>query len=120
MDRKYKKMDQEDFDFLRSVCPDRVSVRGEIGEDYWHDELGGIRREPEALVKVLSTDEVSRIMRYAYENNIPDILPAACRDNGNGLQQHRRKRMVAGSNGRNHCYDRHYRHIRHFRRTHLR
>ena len=81
MDMKYKKMDQEDFDFLRSVCPERVSVRGEIGEDYWHDELGGIRREPEALVKVLSTDEVSRIMRYAYENSIP-VTP---RGQGTGL-----------------------------------
>ena len=64
MSADYRKMDQKDMDFLRSVCsPERVTAQGAISEDYWHDELGGIKREPEALVKVLLTREVSEDSR---------------------------------------------------------
>ena len=45
MSADYRKMDQKDMDFLRSVCsPERVTAQGAISEDYWHDELGGITR----------------------------------------------------------------------------
>lgn len=82
MSADYRKMDQKDMDFLRSVCsPERVTAQGAISEDYWHDELGGIKREPEALVKVLSTREVSEIMKYAHEHKIP-VTP---RGQGTGL-----------------------------------
>ena len=78
----YKKLDGRDLDFLRSVCsPERVAAGPEISQDFWHDELGGIKSAPEALVKVLSSEEVSRIMKYAWENNIP-VTP---RGQGTGL-----------------------------------
>lgn len=78
----YKVMDQADFDALRAlVCADRVLTGEEIGEDYAHDELGSARRKPDALVKVLSTDEVSRVMAYAYEKEIPVVV----RGSGTGL-----------------------------------
>jgi len=78
----YKKLDQQDLDFLCSVCsPERVFSGKSVSQDYWHDELGGIRSEPEAVVKVLSAEEVSAIMKYAYEHNIP-VTP---RGQGTGL-----------------------------------
>ena len=79
---KYKKFDENDLAFLRSVCsPERVAAGSAISQDYYHDELGGIKRAPDALVKVLSTEEVSRIMKYAWDHNIP-VTP---RGQGTGL-----------------------------------
>jgi len=79
----YKKIDQKDIDFLISVCDrDRVFVgEEEINEDFSHDELAGIKKFPEVLVEVTSTEEVSQVMKYAYENNIP-VTP---RGQGTGL-----------------------------------
>ena len=55
METSYKKLDRQDLDFLRSVCtPERVTAQDAVSQDYWHDELGGIRSAPEAVVKVLS------------------------------------------------------------------
>ena len=82
METSYKKLDRQDLDFLRSVCtPERVTAQDAVSQDYWHDELGGIRSAPEAVVKVLSAEEVSAIMKYAHEHNIP-VTP---RGQGTGL-----------------------------------
>ena len=78
----YKKIDENDLAFLRSVCsPERVAAGPAISQDFYHDELGGIKSAPDALVKVLSSEEVSRIMKYAWDNNIP-VTP---RGQGTGL-----------------------------------
>ena len=78
----YKTIDARDIAFLRTVCaPERVIAGPEVGDDYCHDELSGIRRRPEVLVKAASTQEVSAIMKYAYANNIP-VTP---RGQGTGL-----------------------------------
>ncbi len=79
----YKRMDQTDVDFLVSLCgEERVYAgEGEINEDFSHDELGGLHSYPEVMVEVMSTEEVSSIMKYAYENNIP-VTP---RGQGTGL-----------------------------------
>jgi len=78
----YKKMTYEDFEYLRAlVSPDRVLTGDEISPDYAHDELGGIHNFPEALVRVLNTEEISGIMKYAYEQNIPVTV----RGSGTGL-----------------------------------
>ncbi|WP_373601254.1 FAD-binding oxidoreductase [Paraclostridium bifermentans] len=78
----YKKIDEKDIKFLIDVCKsENVIVGNDINEDYSHDELGGIEKYPEVLVNVHSTDEVSKIMKYAYENNIP-VTP---RGQGTGL-----------------------------------
>ena len=82
MKKDYKQIDRQDIEFLQSVCtPERVFTGEAISEDYWHDELGGVKNPPEVLVKVLCTEEVSRIMAYAYENRIP-VTP---RGSGTGL-----------------------------------
>ncbi|MBL4938284.1 FAD-binding oxidoreductase [Clostridium sp. YIM B02515] len=79
---EYKKIDERDINFLVELLgKDRVYYGAEINEDYSHDELGGISKMPEVMVEVLSTDEVSKVMKYAYENNIPVVV----RGSGTGL-----------------------------------
>ncbi|MHC1682676.1 MAG: FAD-binding oxidoreductase [Clostridiaceae bacterium] len=81
-DKEYKVIDSSDIEFFISlVGRDRVYTGEEINEDFSHDELGGISRKPDVLVDVLSTEEVSKIMKYAYEKNIPVVG----RGSGTGL-----------------------------------
>ncbi|MBV7276336.1 FAD-binding oxidoreductase [Clostridium sp. PL3] len=79
---QYKKLDQNDIKFLVDLLgEDRVFTGENINEDFSHDELGGISKMPEAVVEVLETAEVSKIMAYSYENNIPVVA----RGSGTGL-----------------------------------
>ncbi len=68
----YKAITKEDIAFLTSVCsPERVFTGDEINEDFSHDELSGFRKFPEVLIDVQTTEEVSKIMAFANDNNIP-------------------------------------------------
>ena len=59
----YKKVDNKDIEYLKSVIPaNRILVHDEISDDYAHDELGGIEVKPEVLIYVRSTEEVSKVM----------------------------------------------------------
>ena len=59
--------------YLRQIVPpQRMWVREEIPEDYSHDELGGISEYPDVLIKVRTTEEIAKIMKYAYEQELPD------------------------------------------------
>ncbi len=70
----YKKIDEKDVAYLKSFIPEeRIMVGEEIPNDYSHDELGGIERLPDVLINVLSTEEVSKILKYANENMIPVV-----------------------------------------------
>lgn len=70
----YKKVDNRDVEYLKSVIPEnRILVGEEISNDYAHDELGGIEVKPDVLIYVRSTEEVSKIMKYAYDNEIPVV-----------------------------------------------
>ena len=70
----YKKIDDRDIEYLRSFIPEgRILVHDEISHDYAHDELGGIEVKPDVLIYVLSTEEVSKITKYAYDNEIPIV-----------------------------------------------
>ena len=78
----YNQINEQDLAFLRSVVGDaRVLYGEEISPDYSHDELGGISRMPDVLVRVLSTEEISAIMKHAYERTIPVTV----RGSGTGL-----------------------------------
>ena len=82
MSAPYKTFDAADLEYLRKIIPeDRVIPGPEVGEDYCHDELAGIRKRPDVLVKVMTAEEVSAIMKYANANNIP-VTP---RGQGTGL-----------------------------------
>ena len=66
---EYQVITPEGVEYLKSVtAPDRVFYGDEIEYDYAHDEMPdfGIHA-PDVLVEVLSTEEVSKVMRYAYE-----------------------------------------------------
>ena len=79
----YKKMTEEDFDYIRSVtAKERVWVGDEIANEYFRDEMPeyGIY-QPELYVEVINKEEVSAIMAYAYKENIPVV----CRGAGTGL-----------------------------------
>ena len=79
---KYGAFGDDDLRFLREVCGDeRVTPRDAIGDDFCHDELGGAFARPDVRVQVLSTDEISRIMRHAHERSIPVTV----RGSGTGL-----------------------------------
>ena len=70
----YKQIDNNDIAYLKSFIPqDRILVHNEISHDFAHDELGGIESMPDVLIYVTSTEEVSKIMTYAYENEIPVV-----------------------------------------------
>lgn len=78
----YKKMNENDIDYLLSLVDrNRILVGDEISEDYSHDEMGTIAHYPDVLIQVVSTEEVSAIMKYAYDNEIPVVV----RGSGTGL-----------------------------------
>ncbi len=79
----YKKMTQDDFEYIRSVTDvSRVWVGEEIAKEYYKDEMPeyGVF-PPELYVEVIDKEEVSAIMAYAYKENIPVV----CRGAGTGL-----------------------------------
>lgn len=79
----YKKVSAEDIAYIRTVIqdPGRVLLEGDINEEYSHDELSGTNSYPDVVVRALSTEEISRVMAYAYEHDIP-VTP---RGAGTGL-----------------------------------
>jgi glycolate oxidase len=79
----YKKLDQSDLNYIKSIIndPERVLYGEDINEEYSHDELSDTVSYPDAVIKITSVQEASKIMEYAYENNIP-VTP---RGSGTGL-----------------------------------
>ena len=78
----YHKVTDSDIAALRAIVGQtEVLVGAAISPDYAHDELGGISCMPEVLVRVHSTEEVSAVMRLAWERNIPVTV----RGSGTGL-----------------------------------
>ncbi|MDF2677574.1 MAG: 2-hydroxy-acid oxidase [Bacillota bacterium] len=79
----YKKLQLEDLNYIKNIINDdeRILYGDNINEEYSHDELSDTTSYPDVVVKVTSTLEVSKIMKYAYENNIP-VTP---RGSGTGL-----------------------------------
>ena len=78
----YNKVTAADVAALRQIAGAAEVFTGDaINPDYAHDELGGISRMPEVLVRVHSTEEVSAVMKLAYERNIPVTV----RGSGTGL-----------------------------------
>lgn len=83
MNMEYKKITAADLENIKNLIgdEDRMFAGQEINQDYSHDELGGVKHMPEVVVQAMNTEEVSKVMKYAYENNIP-VTP---RGSGTGL-----------------------------------
>lgn len=79
----YKKIDENDIRYLRELIGDdeRVLYGDNINEEYSHDELGGTYSYPDIVIKAKSAEEISRVMRYAYEQ----VIPVTPRGAGTGL-----------------------------------
>ena len=78
----YNKVTKEDIAALKGIVGENEVIVGDaISPDYAHDELGGIEKMPEVLVRVTSTEQVSEIMKLAYSRTIPVTV----RGSGTGL-----------------------------------
>lgn len=78
----YNRVSTQDIERLKQIVGEGAVLAGdEISHDYSHDELGGISRMPEVLVRVHSTEEISEVMKLAYERTIPVTV----RGSGTGL-----------------------------------
>ena len=79
----YHRFDKEDLQAIREIIQDdeRILYHEDINEEYSHDELSDTVSFPDVVIKVKSAEEVSAIMKYAYENTIP-VTP---RGSGTGL-----------------------------------
>ncbi|MBR6084370.1 MAG: FAD-binding protein [Spirochaetales bacterium] len=77
----FNKVTEKDIRLLNEMLPGRVFEGNAINEDYYHDELGTAYGVPDVLVKVLCTEDVSNLMRFAYERDIPVVV----RGSGTGL-----------------------------------
>lgn len=77
----YNKVTNEDILKIKAISGVEVLTGEEINSDYSHDELGGIEKMPEVLVRVTETEQVSEVMKLAYERSIPVTV----RGSGTGL-----------------------------------
>ena len=80
----YKEVELKDYEYILSIAEndkERVLFKENINEDYSHDELGGIKQMPDIVVQAINSEEISKVMKYAYEKGIP-VTP---RGSGTGL-----------------------------------
>lgn len=78
----YNKIAKKDIAALSAIVgQSNVLTGAQINADYAHDELGGVARMPDALVRVQSTEQVAAVMKHAWDRNIPVTV----RGSGTGL-----------------------------------
>ena len=67
----YKKVDSEVVERLRQIVgADHVLTDADVMEPYSHDEVVGLRADPEVVVRVTSTEQVSQILKLAQQERI--------------------------------------------------
>jgi len=78
----YHKINNQDLQYFKSFLPEeRILTGTAISEDYSKDEMGTIVAHPEVVIKVLSTEEIAAIFKYASEK----LIPITVRGSGTGL-----------------------------------
>ena len=79
----YKKISTKDIEYLKEItAPDRVYTGQDINDDFTHDEMIEYGKfSPEVVVEVSNTQEISSILRYAYEH----VIAVTPRGSGTGL-----------------------------------
>lgn len=79
---QYQKVTPELIEKLKAAVPGRVTVDGDINEDYSHDEMPIYgKKMPDVLVEALTTEEVAAVMKICNEAHVP-VIP---RGAGTGL-----------------------------------
>lgn len=82
MSTAYNKIDESILHELRQIVgADNVLTSQEDRTKYAHDEVTEVQREPEAILKAATAEEVSRILKLANVRNVP-VTP---RGAGQGL-----------------------------------
>ncbi len=83
MSEIYNAVTAEDYAALRGAVsdPSRVLFADEVGEDYGRDELSAVSSRPELVVRAMSAEEVSAVLKYANEH----LIPVTPRGAGTGL-----------------------------------
>ena len=74
----FKKIDSSAITFFKSLLGDRCFIDKENLEKYGHDETEDLVYLPEIVLKPQTVEEVSTIMRYAFENSIV-VTPSGAR-----------------------------------------
>lgn len=82
MSRLYKKIDEKDIAYLKTLVDSKsFFYKDQIADDYCKDEIGTVVGVPEVLMFVQTAEQISKIMKYANEN----IIPVVVRGSGTGL-----------------------------------
>lgn len=78
----FKKITAADIEFFRTVAGTEYVLADEATiTKYSKDETDGVQFAPEVVIKPANTDEISRIVKYCFEQSIP-VCPRAA---GTGL-----------------------------------
>lgn len=79
---QYNKVTNKDLEYLKTLVPSEDFVAGsDISEDFHKDELGTVTGTPDVMLYVTTTEQVSKIMKYANDN----LIPVVVRGSGTGL-----------------------------------
>lgn len=74
---QYNKVTPELIEALKAAVPGRISVNGDINEDFSHDEMPIYGKAmPEVVAECLTTEEVAAVMKLCNENRVP-VTPGA-------------------------------------------
>lgn len=82
-------LNEQQISFFQNLLGDRCLTDFEQRKEYGHDETEDLNFPPSAVLKPTSVEEVSKIMRYCYDNEIP-VSPAGARTglSGGALPTH--------------------------------
>ena len=82
-------LNEQQISFFKNLLSERCITDFEQRKDYGHDETEDLNFPPSAVLKPISVDEVSKIMRFCYDNEIP-VTPAGARTglSGGALPTH--------------------------------
>ena len=79
METGFKKVSTEDLDFFNSFLDEKgIFSDDESISDYSHDETEDLKFLPEIVLKPSDTEDISKIMKYCNEQNIP-VTPCGAR-----------------------------------------
>jgi glycolate oxidase len=82
-------LNEQQISFFQNLLSERCITDFEQRKEYGHDETEDLNFPPSAVLKPTSVEEVSKIMHYCYENEIP-VSPAGARTglSGGALPTH--------------------------------
>jgi glycolate oxidase len=82
-------LNEQQISFFQNLLSERCITDLDQRKEYGHDETEDLNFPPSAVLKPVSVDEVSKIMRYCFEEEIP-VSPAGARTglSGGALPTH--------------------------------